>query len=102
MAKKVKCMECTKSMHWALPRQVGVQNYEYAKECLCSAKKSIVCGETMKTKRVDHEQYCKKFVCKTEKDKQCDSVYSGKINKLEDLIRVYESKCGCKRKGEDD
>ena len=49
MAKKVKCMNCAKSIRWALP-EVGEKNLEYVKHCVAVAKRSIVCGEKKKKK----------------------------------------------------
>lgn len=90
MAKKVKCMDCTNSMHWSLPEQVRENNLEYAKHCVCVAKRSIVCGETMKTKGINHEQYCKKYREKEERDRNYDNICSEKIAELERKIEDYE------------
>ena len=90
MAKKVKCMDCTNSMRWALPERVRENNLEYAKHCACVAKKSIVCGETMKTKGINHEQYCKKYREKEEWDRNSDTAYSEEIAELERKIEDYE------------
>ena len=56
MAKKVKCSDCCESMNWALPISVNSENIDYAKGCLMFAKRSIVCGYTMKSKAKNHEQ----------------------------------------------
>lgn len=61
MSKKVKCGECYCLMQWMLPQGVTKKNYEYAKGCLEAAKTTGVCGITSRTKRKDHEQYCKHF-----------------------------------------
>lgn len=90
MSKKVKCIECSKSMRWALPQKVSEGNYAYAKHRLETAKRSIVCGETMKTKSINHEQYCKKFLKKTEMDLKFDSYNQKKISELEKTIKEYE------------
>lgn len=90
MAKKVKCIDCINSMHWALPVMVRGENLEYAKYCSRIAKRSIVCGETMKTKQINHEQYCKKYREKTEWDKEYDKVYDKEISELEKKIEDYE------------
>lgn len=87
MSKKVKCIECHNSMHWEIPDKVPDKNYEYAKHCLQTAKRSIVCGNTMRTKSINHEQYCKKFSEKTDFDFQADSYYQKKIEKLEKMIK---------------
>lgn len=90
MGKKVKCMDCANSMRWALPDRVGEKNLEYEKYCACVAKRSIVCGETMKTKGINHEQYCKKYREKEESDRNYDNAYSEEIVKLERRIEDYE------------
>lgn len=79
-------------MSWSLPMAVNHNNYEYAKNCLVAAKSSIVCGETMKTKPVEHEQYCKKY----HKKENCfiDKYYYKEMETLERLIREYESIMG--------
>lgn len=92
MSKKVKCVECHNSIHWAVPNEINEDNYEYAKYCIKIAKTSIVCGETMKTKSVNHEQYCKKFLKKTEIDLETDSYYQKEISELEKMIKEYEKK----------
>lgn len=94
MSKKVKCIECSKSMHWALTNGVSEKNYEYAKRCIQTARRSIICGETMKTKSIHHEQYCKKFVKKTEMDLSCDECYQKEIEQVEKTIKEYEESCG--------
>ncbi len=94
MSKKVKCIECHNSMHWSIPREVSEDNYEYAKLCLRIAKTSIVCGETMKTKSIKHEQYCKKFSKKTEMDLESDSYIQKEQEKLEKMITEYEESKG--------
>lgn len=91
MSKKVKCMECECSMHWSLPERVLSGNIDYAKHCLIVARRSIVCGETMKTKRVGHEQYCKKFKPKVELDFKMDEIYQTEIANLDEMIQTYES-----------
>lgn len=96
MSKKVKCIECSKSMCWALPQKVSDGNYKYAKYCLQTAKMSIVCGETMKTKSINHEQYCKKFLKKTEMDLKFDSFLQKEISELEKMIKEYEESRGSK------
>ena len=63
MAKKHKCIECGNAMNWEVPHKDSISdkspnNIKRIKH-LCL--ETIVCGETMKTKKVDHEQYCKKF-----------------------------------------
>ena len=61
MSRKVKCKMCEKSMRWALPERVTENNYEYAKHCLRMVKNTLVCDRTMRTKYIEHEQYCKYF-----------------------------------------
>ena len=85
MAKKVKCSDCSESMNWSLPLSVNSGNIDYAKHCLMLAKRSIVCGYTMKSKSKDHEQYCKHFEKKT-----YDTNYQKEIERLEKLIEEYE------------
>lgn len=90
MSKRVKCIECHFSSHWSLPCGVSEKNYKYAKLCLQTAKRSIVCNETMKTKPINHEQYCKKFSKKTEMDLKFEPCYLNKILELEKMITEYE------------
>ena len=90
MAKKVKCINCTKQMRWALPKRVEKNNLEYANYCARVAKRSIVCGETMKTTGINHEQYCKKYREKGEHDRNYDNVYSKEIAELERKIEDYK------------
>jgi len=98
MAKKVKCMNCAKSIRWALP-EVWEKNLEYVKHCVAVAKRSIVCGETMKTKRINHEQYCKKYREKEECDRNYDNAYSKEITELERKIESYEHRAEHKYEG---
>lgn len=91
MSKKNKCIKCGCSMHWALPERVTNRNIEYAKQCLDIARKTVVCGETMRTKDVGHEQYCKKFKPKTDFDLRMDDIHQTEIAHLEEIINTYES-----------
>ncbi len=86
MSKKVKCSECLNHMDWALPRSVGENNYEYAKHCLAMVKNTVVCGQTMKTKSRDHEQYCKHY------EYGITPSIENEINRLEKDIEEYENK----------
>lgn len=88
MAKKVKCIECSEYMNWSLPVKVSKQNIDYAKHCLSVAKRSFVCGRTMKTKSINNEQYCKHF-CKSEYKN--DYWYEKKVEKLEAMIKEFEA-----------
>lgn len=90
MSKKVKCIDCHNSSHWALPYGVSEQDYEYAKLCFQTSKASIVCNETMKTKSIKHEQYCKKFLKKTEMDLEHGSYHQKELLELEKMIKEYE------------
>lgn len=90
MARKRRCIDCEESTFWALPRKVTEDNIDYAKHCLNIAKKTIVCGRTMKTKGVNHEQYCKHFV---KKGYEC-TWYQKEIEELEKMINDYETKAG--------
>ena len=85
MARKVKCSDCDESMLWALPRSVNSNNIGYAKSCLNIAKNTIVCGRTMKTKGIKHEQYCKYF-----SKKVYDIGYCGELERLAKQIEEYE------------
>lgn len=87
MAKKVKCIECEEYMNWALPEKVGKENIEYAKQCLFIAKRTFVCGRTMKTKPLNNEQYCKHF-CKSEYKNDWNAK---KIEVLEEKIKEFEA-----------
>lgn len=91
MSKKVRCKECSNAIMWALPVSVTNRNYEYAKQCLLAAKRSIVCGITSKVKRVNNEQHCKKFCGKSNDDIIADTLFKEEISNLEQLIHDYES-----------
>lgn len=95
MARKVKCKMCEKSMRWAIPERVTENNYEYAKHCLRMVKNTLVCDRTMRTKYIEHEQYCKYFRKKDERELDYDIKAEPKrIQKLEDMIKEYERKVG--------
>ena len=86
MSKKVKCIECIEFMNWSLPLKVNADNLEYAKHCLWVAKRSFVCGYTMKTKKRDNEQYCKHF-----KKTLYSNDFTKNIEELEAKIKEYEA-----------
>lgn len=88
MAKKVKCIECMECLNWSLPQVVNGKNLDYAKQCLFFAKKTVVCGYTMKTKSINNEQYCKHFH-KT----LYSNDYTKEIEELEAKIKEYETRC---------
>ena len=91
MSSKRKCRLCGESMGWALPDRVTSKNYEYAKRCLYMAKNTLVCGYTMKTKRIEHEQYCKHFVPKDEIELDYEeNTLVDELNNLENMIKEYE------------
>ena len=78
-------------MSWSLPFKVGERNIDYAKHCLEVAKHSIVCGYTMKTKAIEHEQYCKHYEPKEEKMVEFYEKYDKeRIEELECMIIEYE------------
>lgn len=83
MAKKVKCVNCKNARCFAIPRSVTNENYNYAKYVLKTIKHRIYCCETMKTKPIDNEQYCKHHI-KGEYSNECD------VKMLEELIAEYE------------
>lgn len=58
MAKKVKCIECDNSMDWAIPNANTLRGSDFLIDTL---RNTIVCSYTMKTKSVDHCQYCKHY-----------------------------------------
>lgn len=58
MGKQVKCVECDVSMDWAIPKAEYIKEHP---EVLQTCKNSVVCGQTMKTKSVDHVQQCRHF-----------------------------------------
>ena len=86
MARKVKCSECGEFLNWSLPENITDKNIDYAKDCLRKAKRTFVCGRTMKTKLIDNEQYCKHF-CKA----LYNINYSESINELERKISEFEA-----------
>lgn len=92
MGSKKKCKLCELSMRWSLPERVTDKNCEYAKRCLHMAKNTLVCGWTMKTKPIEHEQYCKHYHPKDNRDLELETKYYSKIIKnLEDMIKEYEN-----------
>ena len=96
MGNKRKCKLCEQSMRWALPERVTEKNYEYAKHCLHMVKNTLVCGRTMKTKPIEHEQYCKHYHPKDDIDLDFDIKCEPKrIKKLEDMIKDYENSLSC-------
>ena len=89
MSKKVKCCECASFLGWALPERVDKDNYEYAKRVFELASTTGVCGYSMKTKQMAHEQYCKRF----EKNKyleQESEPFKQEILNLKNAIAEYE------------
>ena len=88
MAKKVKCLNCWEFMNWSLPQKINSGNLDYAKQCLNLAKKTGVCGYTMKTKSRNNEQYCKHY---------SRTSYSNdntkQIKELEVNIKMFETRC---------
>mgnify|MGYP005755884783 CR=1 FL=1 len=92
MGSKKKCKLCKESMRWALPERVTNISYEYAKRCLNLAKSTLVCGRTMKTKFIEHEQYCKHYHPKDNIELDFETKCELKrIKNLEDMIREYEN-----------
>lgn len=85
MGKKVKCIEYDCYMNWSLPLNITKDNLEYAKYCLSFASRTIVCGETMKTKSRSNEQYCKYFV-----PAEWDKDNSKKLEELRRKIEEFE------------
>lgn len=93
MSKKRKCKLCEQSMSWALPERVTDKNIDYTKHCLSIEKRSIVCGYTMKTKAIEHEQYCKHYKEKSAEENERDRQYDeARIRELEQMIEEYESR----------
>jgi len=92
MSKKVKCKECDKSMRWALPGKVTASNLDYAKYCLDAVKRSMVCGQTMKTKNIEHEQYCKHYCRESDERLEINKkIELCRISDLEKMIEVYQT-----------
>ena len=83
-------------MRWALPERVTDKNYEYAKHCLNMAKHTLVCGWTMKTKSIEHEQYCKHYHPKDDIILDFETQDEpNRIKKLENMINEYERSLTC-------
>ena len=89
MSKKVKCCECASFLGWALPKRVDKDNYEYAKRVFKLASTTGVCGYSMKTKQMAHEQYCKRFE-KNKYLKQESEPFKQEILNLKNAIAEYE------------
>ena len=89
MSKKVKCCECASFLGWALPKRVDKDNYEYAKRVFKLASTTGVCGYSMKTKQMTHEQYCKRFE-KNKYLKQESEPFKQEILNLKNAIAEYE------------
>ena len=90
MARKVRGVECANTNHWALPERVTEENYRYAQWCHALAGCSVVCDVTMRTKKTEHEQYCKRYVRKGERDRIFDDLYEKEVLELEAKIRDFE------------
>lgn len=62
MSKKVKCRNCANTTTFAFPLRKQLEkdpdSYEWYK-AICTER--ICCEITMKSKRIDHEQYCKYY-----------------------------------------
>ena len=96
MGSKRKCKLCEQSMRWSLPERVTDKNYEYAKYCLNMAKNTLVCGWTMKTKSIEHEQYCKHYHPKDDIILDFETQDEpNRIKKLENMINEYERSLTC-------
>lgn len=89
MSKKVKCCECASFLGWALPERVDKYNYECAKRIFKLASTTGVCGYTMKTKQMTHEQYCKRFE-KNKYSEQESELFKQEILNLKNMIAEYE------------
>lgn len=87
MSKKVKCKTCINMMLWSLPDEVTADNIDYAKQCVAYAKKTFICGLTMKTKHRDHEQYCKNYELADFDELEYQDI---RIARLEREIEEYE------------
>lgn len=100
MAKKHKCIECDVHMNWAMPDSIHSQEqYEYAKQCLLANQRTIVCGQTMKTKSRNHEQYCKYYEHHDESwfsitASRLESALENSIKQLQKEIEKWESNHG--------
>lgn len=90
MSKKVKCRECERSMSWAVPQSVGDVNISYAEHCLDMARRTLCCDWTMRTKPKGHEQYCKHYLKKAERDIERDEKFDAtRLDELEQKISEY-------------
>lgn len=62
MAKKVKCINCGNAIRSEIPSKefllAHTQSHDYYKSCCVD---HLWCGETIKPKAMDNEQYCKKY-----------------------------------------
>ena len=79
MAKKVKCIECECSMNWSIPKAEVLKNDD---SIIGLITKTIVCGETMKTKPKDHCQYCKRYIDGGEWQKKKREMYERELQKV--------------------
>lgn len=92
MAKKVKCIECECSMDWAIPKAEELKDNDFT---IGTITKTIVCGETMKTKPKDHCQYCKRYIDGGEWRKKIRERYESELQealKEVEKLREAESK----------
>lgn len=78
MAKKVKCIECDNSMDWSIPDADDLKDNSFLKNTL---KNTIVCSYTMKTKTVNHCQYCKHYEHESDFRQKCRAMYERKLEK---------------------
>ena len=77
MAKKVKCIECDNSMDWEIP-----SSKYFTPALINTLKNKIVCGHTMKVKKVDHCQYCKHYLHEGDYRKECREHYERDLKQI--------------------
>lgn len=92
MAKKVKCIECENSMDWDIPRAEVLKDSDFT---IGTLTKTILCSETMKTKTVDHCQYCKHYEPISDWRRKCREMYEKELQevlKKVEVLRESEAK----------
>lgn len=91
MGKKVKCAECGYAMLFANP---GEEHCAKNSDVFDAFRNYLVCGRTMRDKRIDHEQYCKQF-CKPVPAFRNTLMLDGHaaaVREIEEYIRNREEK----------
>jgi len=80
MSKKVKCINCGYSSHFYIPTAKALIDSPYT---LNFVKNYIVCDYTMKTKKNNHQQYCKHYCLEGEFHKREHEMHIKEVEQVE-------------------